>query len=61
MAALAAVTDLDHAAHLDTQVRASRVHGETIRGADVQFSIDRPVDGIKQAKGWSTGSQSRSK
>lgn len=47
VAALAAVADLDHPAHLDTQVRASRGHGEAIRGADVQLFTDRPVDGIE--------------
>lgn len=51
MVALVAVADLDHPAYLDTQVRASRCHGEAIRGANVQLSIDRPIDGTEQEKG----------
>lgn len=35
MAPLAAVANVDHSAHLDTEMRASRGHGETLRGADV--------------------------
>lgn len=61
VAALAAVADLDHPAHLDAQVRAAGSHGEAIRGANVQLSADRPVDGTEQKKRRSTGSQSRSK
>jgi len=61
MAAVAIVADLDHPAHLDAQVRASRGHGEAFRCANVRLSADRPVDGSQPEKGRSAGSQGRSR
>lgn len=61
MAAVAVVADLDHPAHLDAQMRASRGHGEALRRADVRFSADRPVDGPQSEKRRSARSQGRSR
>lgn len=57
MVALASLADLDHPAYLDAEVRASRRHGETFRGADVRLAVDWPVNGTQQAKGRPAGSE----
>lgn len=59
MVVVVAVTNLDYIARLDTEMRASRRHRETVRRSYVQFSVNRSIDGSKQKEGRPTGSKSR--
>ena len=45
VAAVAAVANVDHAAHLDAQVRTSGHDREAVREPVLQFATDRSVDG----------------
>lgn len=58
MAAMVAIANLDYFACLDAEMRTSCFHGEIVRCSYVQLIADRSVDGLKQEKGWSTGSES---
>lgn len=58
MAAVVAVANLDYFACLDAEMRTSRFHREIVRCTYVQLIADRSIDGLKQEKGWSTGSES---
>ena len=48
MAFVAAVANMDHASHLDTQVRAFGLNGKALLQPHVRFPADRPVYGHEQ-------------
>lgn len=49
MAPLALVADLDHVAHLDSEMRTFGSHREIVRQSILLLIANRPVDGYEPA------------